>query len=219
MATSNDQKDQGLLTKLILTDRPKSVKGSRSRSSVFSKLSLRLPKVWPTEIIIVHLSLIMVMLSSYFAGVSTLAWRAELLYVAFALAAYWYIYIFVRKSGFLVKQWREQVQAKDKTRVSVGVLVILLDTFHILIFLFSLLLISSNILLFTDRAIVGNWTEAICLTLKSTGIDITCNSEPKTITFRVISLFNYFVGIIFLSFWVSIFMKAFDAVLQFFKND
>jgi hypothetical protein len=175
--------------------------------------------IWPSEAILVLLSLVLAGYSSVIVGVS-FEWLVSIgVYVGISTFLYLYILRRLRRSGKLESMWHAQVIMKEKQRVSAGAMIMLLRTFHILIFLVSLLIISTNFLYVFEGTHALRWTQALCLTIKSTGIGVSCSAElPTDLISRLLSVGDILIGLILLSFWVTIFMKTFDAVFLFFKN-
>jgi hypothetical protein len=181
---------------------------------------LRHFQVLPTETIFFHASLLAAILSGLCAALGCAEWIWITIYAFSSLLIYWSIMVFFRKSGRLEAWWRDHVLSRERKRVSVGVVVILLDMIHVLNFFLSLLLTSSNILFIVERGKgVSNWRDAVYLTLMSAGISGFGNLTPRTITGHFLCILDSFIGMILIAFWVIVFEKAAEIVFRFFKSD
>jgi len=176
-------------------------------------------QVWPTEVLFFHLSPFLVFVSACCARLTILEWFYITLYIFFSVLSYWIISIHLKRKGRLEAWWREHVLSERRKRVSVGIVIIFLDTFHMLVFLSGLLLVSSNILFIVERSKgVATWGDALYLTLISAGISGFSDLIPRTIAGRFLCVLDSFLGMILIAFWVAIFMKAFEVVFRFFRS-
>jgi hypothetical protein len=179
----------------------------------------KIEDVLPTEIMFFHIGLIFVMWSLILIFLFPVSvrlncreWFSIQYYVIWSSLIYWFIRIFLRR-GKLENWWKDQVLSKEKSRISSGVGIILLDTLHILIFLFSLLLTSSNLLFLSEDN--KSWSHTVYVGVVGKISDLSLQTGFGLF----FSMLNSFIWLIFTALWVAIWMKAFEAVFQFFKNE
>jgi len=90
--------------------------------------------VVPTEIIIFHVLVVGgVVSSAYYAQLDITGWLYNIAFIGVSLLLYWGVRKYLRFSGKLSNWWQGQVLAVEKSRFSAGVLIVLLDTLHVVL--------------------------------------------------------------------------------------
>ena len=174
--------------------------------------------ILPTEVIFLHISALGVLASFLWVPLTFAQWLLVLLYVDVSLFIYWSIRVYLRDTGVFSRWWSDQVAPAHIFRTSLGIVIILLELSHFLMFLANLLVISANILFIVHRDLVTDWTHATCLTLNAAGVNINCSPTPNTILFQALSVFDALIGVTLFSLWVSAFVSAFETMFRPFKT-
>ena len=132
-----------------------------------------------------------------------------IIWMPLTIIIYLIIYFKLRKPKKLEKIWKDQVENKNKNRLSSGMIVLILNTYHMPIFLFNLFLFLSTIL-----SLIKNI--GLKLTLQYTLFlgDISNISNQFKIDeiFLIIGVLTKIVSIMLLSYFTSIFIKIFESV-------
>ncbi|MFA5725671.1 MAG: hypothetical protein WC937_05390 [Candidatus Omnitrophota bacterium] len=180
---------------------------------------MRKKNIFPSEICLVTVPLVILITSTYYIGVSCFD-KIIILSCAIFLLLLYMLKIFLSENGYIEKLWNNHVFPCNKNRLSVAVLVIFLDVSHVFIFLVTLFLYSSIFLYMFELGKTGKnwWPDAIYLTILSAGIGRANILTPSTNSGYFIYFFNFLIGLIFIGLWVAIWTNAFRVVFRYFKE-
>lgn len=185
------------------------------KNNLFNKISEH------SEQFLVYLSFLLLIIPVFFQPKLTPQEKVLIfVYVILSIFSYEAINL-LKRSKRLISLMEEQVINKRKNRLTVAVLVISLDVFHMAAVLLNLLLLSSVAILWISKSINSWWPEAIHFTFVTGTISRFNAHFPFNITKAeyFISLANFILGSILVSLILAVWLKAFEEVFVFFKRN
>jgi hypothetical protein len=172
-------------------------------------------KIIPTETIGFHLSVVTLFACAYACHVDRIGWYVTTGFAILALVCYWVVLVVFRRTGRLVRWWRAQVTGRSRARFSVGIVVSFLNTLHILLFFAGMLLVIAHLVFAFERTAGMSWSNAFSSTFEAASIKGFSAFIPTTLITRVLLAVASLLGLVLTALWVTIFMRAFDAVFKF----
>lgn len=138
-------------------------------------------------------------------------------YTLISLSGYWIIYFSLRKSGFIQKIFKEEVENEKKERISTGVFLSFLDEFHIFASFGSIFVILANV--FHKYGVNGSisyWSSLYYISLTShllSGFDVPSN-PPISALGQILCGASSVLGLIFEALIVTAFFRAYQKVIK-----
>lgn len=172
-------------------------------------------KVIPTETIGFHAALLSLLLSGYLCHIDWMGWIAIAAFLAIALACYWVVLLSLRRPRRLVRWWHTQVADRSRARFSAGIVIQFLDTLHVLLFFIAVLLVIANLVFALEGRGGVTWLQAFSSTFEAASIKGLSTLTPKSGFTQLLLGSASLLGLVITALWVTIFMRAFDAVFQF----
>ncbi|MDD5662446.1 MAG: hypothetical protein PHW68_04690, partial [Candidatus Omnitrophica bacterium] len=153
---------------------------------------MRKRNVFPSEICLVIVPLVILIISTYYIGMSC-SDKIIILSCAIFLLLSYMLKIFLSENGYIEKLWNNHVLPRNKNRLSIAVLVMFLDVSHVFIVLITLFLYSSIFLYMFELGKAGKnwWPDAIYLTILSAGIGRANILTPSANSGHLIYFFNF----------------------------
>jgi hypothetical protein len=175
--------------------------------------------VIPTEIIGFHGGFVGLLVLTAIVRPPLSAWRVTLWYVGVSIILYWSVLVFLRWPQRLTRWWFAQVTNRSKARFSTGVLIVFVSTLNLFLLFGALVIASAHVLFFIEQASSHTWDYAFCISLSAMGIKGYDQFLPTTDVGPVVCALVSLLGLVFTALWVTVFMKAFDAIFQFRRNE
>lgn len=125
----------------------------------------RKKRIWPTEIIIFHIFIFAAALSVLLISSSdVIPIILTLCYSSISIIVYWIIKLKIRNTGVLIKLWKKHVIDPKVNRISIAIVVYMLDLSHVLLLFGGIFLIIGNCLFYLNKHTTTlEWFQAICL--------------------------------------------------------
>ena len=170
-------------------------------------------RVIPTELLSFHGSLMLLLASAGVCRITRDGWICNIVFVCLSLVWYWVSLAYLRRSGRLLAWWNTQVLDRTKARFSAGVIIQFFDTLHLLIFFLVILLMIANTVYALETADGVSWSAACSASFAAASIggsSFEANRTATTLCLAIAAL----IGLVVTALWVTIFMRAFDAVFK-----
>jgi hypothetical protein len=163
-------------------------------------------KVFPSEIFFVQLGILLPSLT--IPRDEILAVLVCVTYTVMTTVTYWFIKSRFRDSGTLNKLWETQVMNKEKSRVSAGVVISMIDHLHIMFFFGGIFLFMVN-LLFWFQPAGSTLTDALFTGLMAFNLKGFDDYPAKTIPARLVCAVLSIISVCFTAFLGLVFLKPF----------
>lgn len=134
-------------------------------------------------------------------------------YFVVCVLTYWIVKLRLRDTRVLEETWRDQVLDDTKSRVSVGVILSILEHLHIIFVFGGVLLFSVNALYWIEPK--KSWLDALfmaCMAFNLKGFDDF--QIPETMAARIVCALLSILSVLFVGFLAAAFLKPFVIVFK-----
>lgn len=134
-------------------------------------------------------------------------------YIILSIALYWLIELVVAPRMALPKLWRAHVVDPRVNRISIAILVRIIELGYVLLMFFGWFLFAGNIIFkLTGSEASQMWADSVLHIVQSAGIHTNRTFHASGVTGVILTVLSSFAGLVFAALWVAIFMSDFSII-------